>query len=433
MVSYGIMRSSHVLEFSLVGIHSLDLIDVIQLSRTSKVVWKVMRSLSEVYCSKAVKHNDLIAILNFFSEMKLLSINSTLFDWSLLHRIFCHPQILQLRLNSLGLINSSTDKSFLQTCSLIYDMGQLNLTGSRWSRIRDLEFHNCLCSGEAIEEIVYNCREVSRLALHGALFVSNSNITKIISNLEFLENLEFTSLLGIHQVILNSNLQRSLKILKITKCGFLRTISVNSMSIFQSLLLCDLSSTAVDSDCLDLLVSSSPLLEKLTVQECSSIYGNINFQSRSLKHINLQQTCNMIGLNIDCPKLDHLDIHGCLILKKLTVKSFCLRQLDLAMLTQLSDLEIDCKVITEIIFSGCKRLKNAKVLAISPFSESFSRKYYRDEFLRELDFTNDLSFIHFGNCELIQTVTPDNSKKNSLLPGHAKIRSSQFYRRSSSI
>lgn len=427
------MISLHVVEFSLVGAHSLDIVDVIQLSRTSRILWKVVRSLREIHCARAVNDHGLNMILDFFPEIRLLSINSTRFDWSMVHQVFRHPQIMQLRLDSLSLPSNPSDISTLRAASYIPDVGQQSLTDIRWSRIRDLEFHNCHSTGEAVEDIIYECRNISRLTLHGSIFVTNSNIDKMISRLEFLEILELTSLLGIQQVVLNSNLQRSLKVLKITKCSFMRNLYFDSKCSFQSLVSCDLSSTSVDSDCLDLFVSSSPLLRILNVQECSSIYGRIFFKSRSLTSISMQHTCNMTELDIDCPKLNHLDIHGCLNLSELTLKSSCLRQLDLAMLTQLSTLLINCIHISEINFSGCKKLKNAKVSARSPFSESFSRKYYRDEYLGESYFTNDSNFIHFGCCALKQTNVPDSSNKNSLLEGYAKVRSSQLYRRSSSI
>ena len=427
------MLSLHIVEFSLVGEHSLDLVDIIQLSRTSKILWQVVRSLREVHCTRAVNDHSLNIILDFFPEIRLLSINSNRFDWSMVHKVFLHPQIMQLRLNSLCLLSSPSDDSTLREGNYNADLKQPDLTDIRWSRIRGLEFHNCHSTGEAIEYVIHNCRNISRLTFHGSIFVTNSNIEKMISKLEFLEILELTSLLGIQQVNLNLNLQRSLISLKITKCSFLNNLYFDPEGSFQSLVSCDLSCTAVDSDCLDLVVSCSPLLRILIVQECSSIYGHIHFKSRSLTSINLQHTCNMTELEIDCPKLNHLEIHGCLNLSELTLKSFSLRQLDLAMLTQLSRLVIDCICIADIEFSGCKKLKCAKVSARSPFSESFSRKYYRNEYLEESQLSSDSNFIHFGCCSLKQTNASESSDKNSLREGHAKLRSSQLYRRSSSI
>ena len=421
-----------ILEFTLVGIHSLDLTDILTLSKTSKGLWKAMRSLTEMHCTRAVTHDGLNKIISFFSEVKLLSLNSSLFDWGMTYRIFDHTQISLLRLKSLRLIE-------LSPRCYVNHVSQGNPYNSQWAHIRSLDFHDCQSTGLALEGIIVRCQNIFKLSLHGCIYIKDRHISEILSKLLLLETLDLSQLLGMQLLVLNENQQRSLKFLRITKCSFLRDIITSNRSNYslgqslQSLMFVDCSCTSVDSYCLQRIVSNSPRLETLIAKECSAVVGTLTFISQSVLYINLQHSCNMTKLRVECPNLNRLDIQGCLTLKNLTIRSLCLRTLDLAMLVQLSVLEMSCPCVKDINFSGCRKLRDARVSSRSPFSESFPRKYYRDNHIEEKSFINDADFLHFGCLQLKVLNESDPTKERHQQTHFAKVRSVKFSRRSSSI
>lgn len=432
------MSASPSLEFSLVSLHSLDLIDIILLSGVSKTLWRAMRSLTEIRCKKAVTDNVLKQSLNFFSGVKLLSINAKHFDWGMMNRILSHSQVSLLCLDFLSLSGPQPDATEcvgeITSCVNNLCLSSNSSSNSRWAHIRCVDLLNCQSSGTALEHLVGGCRNVLKFSLHGSLYVRDQNIHIMLLGMCVLENLNFSQLPGLQRLVFTSNLQRSLKILRVTKCSFLRDIIVvkSSLGIFESLSLCDLSSTAVSSECVTRLTSCSPQLQTLILKESSSIVGTLLIMSQSLKHVDLQQTCNMTRLIVTCPNLSRLDILGCLCLKKVVINSSQLMTLDLSMLSKLSYLEINCPCINDINFSGCRKLSTAKITSSSPLSASFRTRYYRSKSIEQKTVLNDLDYLHFGvSLANVSSVFPSVSE--DLPPSDAKIRRSKFLRRSSSI
>lgn len=432
------MSASPLLEFSLVSLHSLDLIDIILLSGVSKSLSRAMRSLTEVRCRKAVTDNVLKESLNFFSGVKLLSINAKHFDWGMMNRILSHSQVSLLCLDFLSLSGPypDTTESVAKVTSCISNLSLSSdsCSNSRWAHIRCVDLLNCQSSGVALEHLVGGCRNVLKFSLHGSLYVRDQNIHIMLLGMCVLENLDFSKLPGLQRLVFTSNLQRSLKSLRVTKCSFLRDIILTKspLGMFESLSLCDLSSTAVSSECVTRLASCSPQLQTLILKESSSIGKTLFIMSQSLRHIDLQQNCNMTRLTVTCPNLSRLDILGCLSLKKVVINSSQLLYLDLSMLSKLSYLEINCPCINDINFSGCRKLSTAKITSSSPLSASFRTRYFRSKNIEQKTILHDLDYLHFGvSLENISTVCP--SVSHDLMPSNAKILRSKFLRRSSSI
>jgi hypothetical protein len=426
-----VRASKVILVFYLVINSYLEFYDVILLSRVSKALWKTVRSLTEINCTQVIPQRALKKIFGFFPELKKLSINATDSDWSMIYDILDHPQISLLHMSNLSLTSTKFADGFSD-----------NIPSSQWHHIRSIHFLQCQSTAEALENISSGCKGVKHFTLHGCLYVNERNISKILSEFCYLENLHLSQLLGVQRFVVSKNLQQSLKSLTISKCSFLRDI-VFDMSTstdyspsrsFECLIFCDLSSTSIDPTCLTWIVSSSLHLEKLIVQETKSLTGSLSLNSKSLLYIDLQYSCNITNLKIDCPELRHLDIHGCLSLKKLLIKSFMLQKLDLTMLTRVCDLELDCRNIKEVGLYGCRKLKEAKVSSLSPFGKSFSTNYYHDVFLEEKNFIEDIDFIHFGYSQLkLSNSKGSNSREQNSKAILSKVRGSQFSRRSSSI
>jgi hypothetical protein len=432
------MSASPLLEFSLVSLHSLDLIDIILLSGVSKSLWRAMRSLTEVRCRKAVTDSVLEKSLNFFSGVKLLSINAKHFDWGMMNRILSHSQVSLLCLDFLSLSGPQPDAtesvSEITSCVNNLRLSSNSCSNSRWAHIRCVDLLNCQSSGVALEHLVGGCRNVLKFSLHGSLYVRDQNIHIMLLGMCVLENLDFSQLPGLQRLVFTSNLQRSLKILRVTKCTFLRDIVVtkSTLGMFESLTLCDLSSTAVSPECVTRLACCSPQLQTLILKESSSIVGTLFIMSQSLKHIDLQQTCNMTRLTVTCPNLNRLDVLGCLGLKKVVINSSKLTNLDLSMLSKLSYLEINCPCINDINFSGCRKLSTAKITSSSPLSASFRTRYFRSKNVVQNTVLHDLDYMHFGvSTENVSSVCP--SVSHDLQPSNARILRSKFLRRSSSI
>jgi hypothetical protein len=248
-------------------------------------------------------------------------------------------------------------------------------------------------------------------------------------------SLDFSQLLGIQRLIITKHLQKSLKTLSVTKCSFLRDILLIQLSIgcFQSLAFCDLSSTAVNAECVARIVVSSPRLERLVLLECASIIGSLILPSQSLREINLQQCFNLEDLTCNCPILSQLNVLGCLNLKKLTINSSCMKHLDISMLSQLYYLKVNCLMIAYINFSGCRKLTEANILSRSSFGKSLSKLHYRHEDITQPHADDDIDFLHFGCSQLsISPLDATSTSKNKQL-STAKLRRSQFSVRSSSI
>ena len=432
------MSAGPLLEFFLVSLHSLDLNDIILLSGVSKSLWRAMRSLTEIRSKKALTDNVLKNSLHFFYGVKLLSINAKQFDWGMMNRILSHSQISLLCLDFLSLSGPRPDATEC-TSEISSGLDALCLSSkgcpnSQWAHIRSVDLLNCQSSGMALEHLIGGCRNSLKFSLHGSLYVRDQNIHMMLLGMCALENLDLSQLPGVQRLVITSNLQRSLKILKVTKCSFLRDIIVtkSQISMFESLSLCDLSSTAVTSECVTRLASCSPRLRTLILKESSSIIGTLRIQSQSLEYIDMQQTCNVARLIFTCPNLNQLVILGCLSLRKIIINSSQLMNLDLSMLSKLSYLEINCPCISDINFAGCRKLSTAKITSTSPLSASFRTRYFRSKNVEEKVVLNDLDYMHFGVSFMnISSTCPTATQE--LLPSNAKIRRSQFVRRSSSI
>jgi hypothetical protein len=429
------MAYAHALELSLVSIQCLDIVDIFLLSRVSRSVWTALRSLTEIRCLKAVDDGILQHILDFFRGLKLLSLNAEHLDWSMMYRIFDHSQVSLLRLDYLSLYEPPL--AIPENTILIPATSTSTESHShpRLAHIRRIDLLNCRSSGSALEHLLTGCQNLENFHLHGSLFVRDQNIDIMLLGKRHLVSLDFSQLLGIQRLIITKHLQKSLKTLSVTKCSFLRDILLIQVSIgcFQSLAFCDLSSTAVNSECVARIVVSSPRLERLVLLECASIIGSLILQSQSLREINLQQCFNLEDLTCNCPNLSKLNVLGCLNLKKLTINSSCMKCLDISMLSQLHYLKVNCLMIAYINFSGCRKLTEAKILSGSSFGKSLNKLHYRRENITQPHADNDIDFLHFGCSQLsISPLDTISSSKNKQL-STAKLRRSQFSVRSSSI
>jgi hypothetical protein len=413
------MAYAHALELSLVSIQCLDIVDIFLLSRVSKSVWTALRSLTEIRCLKAVDDGILQHILDFFRGLKLLSLNAEHLDWSMMYRIFDHSQVSLLRLDYLSL--HEPPLAIPENTILIPATSTSTESHShpRLAHIRRIDLLNCRSSGSALEHLLTGCQNLENFHLHGSLFVRDQNIDIMLLGKRHLVSLDFSQLLGIQRLIITKHLQKSLKTLSVTKCSFLRDILLIQLSIgcFQSLAFCDLSSTAVNAECVARIVVSSPRLERLVLLECASIIGSLILPSQSLREINLQQCFNLEDLN----------------LKKLTINSSCMKHLDISMLSQLYYLKVNCLMIAYINFSGCRKLTEANILSRSSFGKSLSKLHYRHEDITQPHADDDIDFLHFGCSQLsISPLDATSTSKNKQL-STAKLRRSQFSVRSSSI
>lgn len=393
-----------------------------------------MRSLTEIHSIETISDDSLKNALSFFSSLKLFSFNATGFDWSMIIRIFDHTHISLITLNFLSLLEPPPD--ILYPSVQVIPLGPLipGCINSRWAHIRSIDLQNCQCSGEALQYLVRSCRNTLKFRLHGSLLVRDKSMNLMLVGMPYLECIDFSQLFGVERFIMSIMLQRSLRSLKITKSPFFRAILLDpSCECSSSLLIsCDFSSTAITNESISRIVSCSPRLEKLTLCECASIVGNLSIPSRSLTHIDFEQSSRISSLSFCCPSLTSLHVLGCLSLQSLAINSFELRSLDLSMLTKLSKLEVNCHCISEINFSGCRKLINAKVSIRSPFSRSFKKKYYRCQNIEEQHPKHDPDFLHFS-CNHVRCTVEAGPLQIGIKQNFVNIRRHQFVQRSSSI
>jgi hypothetical protein len=104
------------------------------------------------------------------------------------------------------------------------------------------------------------------------------------------------------------------------------------------------------------------------------------------------------------------------------------------MLTRLSILEVNCPNMEKICLDGCRKLKRAKVSSISPFSTTFSKKYYHNVYFEKYNFQNELEFFHFGSTKLkLSQFNEDIHPLENTPQKSADLYRNLFQRRSSSI
>ena len=437
-----VMSFRRTLEFYLVGMNGLDFMDIFQLSSTSKALRKVMRSLSEIHSKRPATQKWLVNVVGFFPEMKLLSINASNFGLDMMHQLLDYSHISLLRIRNLSL-SAPAPMEIVTTVRIskpvpVAVIDTPRFVNSRWSHIRSLEISGCSCAGEFIEEIVSGCQNILKLSLSLNLGLMENHITGMTSDLKFLETLELAQCLRIEHLIFSPHLRRSLKSLKVTQCPCFKNVWIDQTYLsdrcFHSLAFCDFSSSSVNAASLNRIVSNSPQLTKLIVSGCRGLVGRISITSQSLSYIDISSSCNIVELFVECPKLNYLDAHTNLKLNKLVIGSRALQKLDLAMLTVLSTLELNCISIYDINLHGCRKLFNGKVSLLSPFGKSFPIKYYNHEYFVEISTNScDMKHLHFGCKRSINSTESTPVSTEMMQSNSFKIRSSQFFRRSSSI
>lgn len=506
--------SKNILEFTLIAIHSLELTEIIVLSLVSKPLLKAMKSLTEICCSRELTEMKLKGLIAVFREIKLLSINALSFTSIMMDQILHNSQISLLQLHGLNLSTSKSDiekgriasqlkinsiaRDYTTTSTTVATSTTINTTTSaattmatsttnntnvgittgtvvvtdtthaisyEWPHIRSMALYKCHSTSASLEIYLCNCENLLHLTLHGNIYVKTDNIQRILSKMQCLETLDLCQLLGVQRLVLSTSVQKSLRVLKISKCSYILDILINmndysknndnrnnsnssssidyddySDQFFQSLTTCDLSNTSVTSECITKIVSTSPYLKNIILQETLSVVGSLHIQSKSLQHIDLQQSCNIRQLQVNCLNLTHLDLRGCYKLKKLNIKSHLLQKVDLTMLTCLKYLEINCHAIRDIEFSGCRNLYKAKVSSQSIFSATFQRNYFHNMYVKEHNTAfHDRDFFYFGisNIALNKTNTDKSSDSiNTNQPVNSnlnRIRNSQVFRRTASI
>jgi hypothetical protein len=442
------MSANRILDVIILVSTSLEFRDILKLGSTSKGLWKIIHAINEIHCTshKLCSYESIRNTVSSFPDIKQLSLNAFYLDWRMLHLILNQQKISLLTLTGLNLRTIPTLLDISETTAADVTTAVITQTTAalprQWLHIRKLDLYKCPCTGEVLEYLICSFKNILMLSLHGCIYIRDKHINCILSGeLKFIESIFFSELLSIQQLVVPKCLQESLKSLRINDCSFLRDILFNMESadqIFQSLIHCDLSRTAIALDCINNIVAHSPRLQKLIIHESLSILGSLSLLSKSLLHLDLQHSSKITELDIDCPNLTYLNIRGCSRLKKLSVQSFLLQNLDLAMLTRLSILEVNCQNMEKMCFDGCRKLKRAKVSSISPFSRSFPRKYYHNVYLEKHNFQNDLEFFHFGCSKLKLSqfnddIHPLESPSKSIPHKSLDSYLNQFQRRSSSI
>lgn len=451
------MSANRILDVIILVSTSLEYRDILKLGSTSKGLWKIIHAINEIHCTshQLCTYDSIRNTVSSFPDIKQLSLNAFYLDWRMLCLILNRQKISLLALTGLNIrtiptlldISETTAADvtttvITQTTAALLLLQLIPTFPRQWLHIRELDLYKCLCTGEVLEYLICSLKNILKLSLHGCIYIRDRHINYILSGeLKFLEGIFFSELLSIQQLVIPKCLQESLKSLRINDCSFLRDILFNMESadqIFQSLIHCDLSRTAIALDCINNIVAHSPRLQKLIIHESLSILGSLSLLSKSLLHLDLEHSIKITELDINCPNLTYLNIRGCSRLKKLSLHSIFLQNLDLAMLTRLSILEVNCRNMEKMCFDGCRKLKRAKVSSISPFSRSFPRKYYHNVYLEKHNFQNDLEFFHFGcsklklsqfNDDIHPLESPSKSVPHKSLDSYLN----QFQRRSSSI
>lgn len=174
-------------------------------------------------------------------------------------------------------------------------------------------------------------------------------------------------------ILCSRNKIQSLRVVKCPNLIGLGDISQPFSPALQELDALDVSFTAITAAGLSSFLPLLPSLTKLTLHQCTQIFGAFTFRSSFALSQSIGSTLRILSLK-NCTNLNSLTIEGCRRLKSLDL-SLCtqlfvlklssarsLEVLNLCMLVTLKEVElVDCSGLKDLDLSGCRALGTASV------------------------------------------------------------------------
>ena len=222
--------------------------------------------------------------------------------------------------------------------------------------ITRLELCDLTCDELTLKSILKCCPLLQDLSLDRCLYLSDVIVHEAVGNLLHLSALRVTRCFFV-SMIDATRLPKRLMSLNLDKSTNLRDLCFSSTVTWTNMIIteCNLSFTGVSVQTIENLLRVCPVLQDLTLVQCSQLKDELIVKSRSLVRLNLKNSFNLSSLSVLCQDLDFLNVSHCKLMA-LQVESHCISSLELCFMLQLQNLTLSCASLRSLNLSGCRHI-----------------------------------------------------------------------------
>lgn len=336
-----------------------EIYNVIKCTRES---YQFKTLIMELYCEIINNYEELVYILNNYSEMRVISIwNSSNFTSSMITQIFDDKHnLISIKLRKFNVIEFN------------HGIVLNNINNNYNKKLNILDLSNSLCKGDYIEQVCstfFKCynNNLKHLILDSSLRLTDNNIYQLLNIFNKLEILSIKKVFSLQNLILaglssditNISYVCEIKELLLDKCSRLSNIILPehlSCPLFTNISIINLDNTSITSNIIEKITGSCCYLKKLSMRCCLNI-DILNITTKTLTYINMEGCGNCTSLSINCINLITIHLLQCYKLEELNISSKYMKCLNLNMLQSLTNLTLDCMNLNYIDYIGCIKLQ----------------------------------------------------------------------------
>lgn len=310
----------------------LDIIEIWNLSSTSKSLNQTSTFVSDIHCeiinehlaqkiSTQFRRIQSISIRNFSEQICDNTLN------------YFNGQLTCLSLKSISSDLSSYSTSF---------------------KLVSLQLSDIAISRGTLIAFLKDCCNLKTLELKSVLTEDNNCINEALPNLSKLEEL---SLRGIFLMTSLDNVSNCTNLLRLCleNCPQLSRLLplVFRGTVPIALQYVNMSGTSIDSHDLNELFDQCKSIRVFLGKNCRRLQSGLVIRTERLQHLDLTGCTRLKKMLLRCPILKFVSLNHCAALETLDLKCYILNRLDLTLLSNLTLVTLVCPGLERLEFSGC--------------------------------------------------------------------------------